>query len=131
VTDCYTDRAVPILADRPVVSVLAAVIVLLSAGTALGQADAARVSALLRELKHPDFERANAAASELRNYRPQRARVVAGLTDAIKTGEWNRCSGDMRDTIARHLGEMKAKDAVVPLLELVKAGKSIEHECAE
>jgi HEAT repeat protein len=122
---------VPSFAVRRVVPTLAAVLVLLSAAAALGQADTARVSALLRELKRPDFERATAAASELRNYPQHRSQIVAGLIDAVRTGEWNRCGGDMRDTIARHLGEMKAKDAVVPLLELVKTGKSIEHECAE
>jgi hypothetical protein len=37
----------------------------------------------------------------------------------------------MRDSVARTLTDLKAKDAVVPLLELVKSGRSIEHECAE
>lgn len=37
----------------------------------------------------------------------------------------------MRDTIAQTLGELKATEAVVPLLEVVKSGKPIEHECSE
>jgi hypothetical protein len=37
----------------------------------------------------------------------------------------------MRDAIARTVTDLKAKDAVLPLLDLVKSGKSIEHECVE
>ncbi len=105
--------------------------VVLTAVAAVAQSDAARVTALLRELKNPDFDRASAAASELRKYPQHRQPIVAGLVDAVRTGEWNRCGGDMRDAIAHHLGELKATGAVVPLIEVVKSGKSIEHECAE
>jgi HEAT repeat protein len=110
---------------------LAAFSVALPAGIALGQGDAARVDVLIRDVKSPDYEKASAAESELRKFPRERARIVAGLIDALRTGEWNRCSGDMRDGIARTLIDLKAKDAVVPLLELVKSGRSIEHECAE
>ena len=89
------------------------------------------LGALLRDLKDPDFDKAYAAADKLHEYRENRAQVVAGLIDAIQTGEWSRCAGDMRDAIARLLGDLEAREAVVPLLELVRSGKSIEHECAE
>jgi HEAT repeat protein len=89
------------------------------------------LGALLRDLKDPDFDKAYAAAEKLREHPENRAQVVAGLIDAIQTGEWSRCAGDMRDAIARLLRDLEAREAVVPLLELVRSGKSIEHECAE
>ena len=98
----------------------------LPAGIAQGQSDAARVDVLVR-----DYEKAREAEGELRTFPRERARIVAGLIDALRTGEWNRCSGDLRDSIARTLIDLKAKEAVVPLLELVKSGRSIEHECSE
>ena len=101
------------------------------AGIAQGQGDAARVDVLIRDLKSSDYEKASAAEGELRKFPRERTRIVAGLVDALRTGEWNRCSGDMRDGIARTLIDLKAKEAVVPLLELVKSGRSIEHECSE
>ena len=105
--------------------------VALLAGLAHGQDDASKVSALIRDLKDPDFDKAYGAAEQLRKYPQQRALIVAGLIDTITTRDWNRCAGDMRQTIAGALEEHKAKEAVVPLLDLVKSGKSIEHECAE
>ena len=51
--------------------------------------------------------------------------------DALRTGSWDRCGGDLRDSIADTLLDLRAREAVVPLLELVKSGKTIEHECAE
>jgi HEAT repeat protein len=110
---------------------VAALAVVLAAGVAAAQGDAARVTALLRELKNPDFDRASAAADELHKYPQLRQPIVAGLIDAVRTGAWNRCGGDMRDAIAAYLGELKATEAVVPLIEVVKSGKSIEHECVE
>ena len=110
---------------------LVALTVAWPAGIAQGQGDAARVDGLIRDVKSPDYEKASAAEGELRTFPRERARIVAGLVDALHTGAWNRCSGDMRDSIARTLTDLKAKDAVVPLLELVKSGRSIEHECAE
>jgi hypothetical protein len=88
--------------------------VALPAGIAQGQDDAARVDALIRDVKSPDYEKASAAEGELRRFPRERARIVAGLIDALRTGEWNRCSGDMRDGIARTLIDLKAKDAWCP-----------------
>ena len=105
--------------------------VALPAGHARGQDDASKVSALIRDLKDPDFEKSYGAAEQLPKYPQYRTQVVPGLIEAIRTCDWNRCAGDMRDAIARTLEELKAKEAVVPLLEVVKSGKSIEHECAE
>lgn len=99
-------------------------------GLARGQ-DASVVGALLRDLRAPDFDRAYAAAAELRKYPQARAQIVPALIEAIRTRDWHRCGADVRDTIARTLGELKAKEAVVPLLEVVKSGKPIEHECVE
>lgn len=96
-----------------------------------GQDEASRVRALIHEVKDPDFDKAHAAVEELRKYPQYRAQIVAGLIEALTTRDWNRCAGDMRDAIADALGELKAKEAVVPLLGVVKSGKSIEHECAE
>ena len=95
------------------------------------QPDATRVDALIRDLKSHDYDTAGAADAALQKYREPRARIVAGLIDALRTGEWDRCGGDMRDSIARRLGDLHAREAVVPLLEMVKRGKPIEHECAE
>jgi len=116
---------------RRLVLFLVAFSVALPAGIAQGQGDAARVDVLVRDVKSPDYEKASAAEGELRKFPRERARIVAGLVDALRTGEWNRCSGDMRDSITRTLIDLKAKEAVVPLLELVKSGRSIEHECSE
>lgn len=92
---------------------------------------AAAVPSLLRDLKSPDFEKANAALEAVASTAHSRAQVVAGLLDALKTGSWKRCGGDMRDGIARTLAEWQVKAAVPALLALVKSGKSIEHECSE
>lgn len=105
--------------------------VALPPGAALGQDSARTVSALIRDLRSAEFEKANAAAQELAKYPQHRAQIVPALIEAIRTREWDRCAGDMRDAIARALGELKAKEAVVPLLELAKSGKTIDHECVE
>ena len=97
----------------------------------LGQDSARTVSALIRDLRSAEFEKANAAARELARYPQHRAQIVPALIEAIRIREWDRCTGDMRDTIARALGELKAREAVVPLLELAKSGKTIDHECVE
>jgi len=49
----------------------------------------------------------------------------------VRNREWASCSGDVRDAAARSLAQLKAKEAVVPLLELVKSGRPLEHECVE
>lgn len=77
-----------------------AAVVALSAGAAHAQGDAGTANALIRDLKNPDFDTAYGATEELRKYPQYRAQVVAGLIDAITTGNWNRCEGDMREAIA-------------------------------
>ena len=99
-------------------------------GSAVAQSPAS-VPALLRDLKNRDYETANGALNTLAEVKESRAQVVTGLLDALRTGEWNRCNGDMRDSIARILNDWQTKAAVGPLLQLVKSGKSIEHECSE
>ncbi len=101
------------------------------AGVASAQDEAARVSALLRDLKSPDFATAFQAAESLGRHSAYRAQIVPALIAAVKTPDWNRCGGDMRDAIARSLGELNVRAAVVPLLELVKSGRPIHHECVE
>jgi HEAT repeat protein len=105
--------------------------VALLAASSHAQEDTSRMNALVRDLQDQDFDKAYAAAEQLRKYPQYRPQVVAGLIETIRTRDWDRCAGDMRDTIARALGELNAKEGVIPLLELVKSGKSIEHECAE
>lgn len=95
------------------------------------QADGARVRSLIRDLKSRDYDTANGALDRLSTMTHPRPEIVAGLIEALRTGEWNRCGGDMRDGIARTLGEWGAKGAVAPLLQLVKSGKPIEHECSQ
>ncbi|MBI2206629.1 MAG: hypothetical protein HYU41_22570 [Candidatus Rokubacteria bacterium] len=95
------------------------------------EGDAARVGALIQDLQSRDFDRAHAAAERLREFPAQRAQSVPALVQAIASREWDRCSADMRDAAALALAALKAKDAVVPLLDLVKSGKPIEHECFE
>ena len=102
-----------------------------SGGVALAQDEAAAVSALLRDLASPEFEKAVTAAQSLAKYPRSRGEIVRALVEAIKTGDWQRCGGDMRDTIARTLAQLSAREAVVPLLELAKSGKTIDHECVE
>ena len=97
-------------AARRLVGVAVAVAAGLLAAPGHAQDDASRAAALIRDLGDPDFERANAAAEQLRKHPEPRAQVVAGLIEAITTRDWNRCAGDMRDTIARMLGE-RALDA--------------------
>lgn len=115
----------------PLMCLVVAAVVVLSAGGAHAQDEASKVSALLRDLQDPDFDKAHVAAQELERYPRQSARIVPALIEAIKTRDWNRCGADVRDAIAWSLGGLKAKEAVVPLLEVVKSGKPIEHECVE
>ena len=71
------------------------------------------------------------AAQELGKYPQHRAQVVPALIEAITTRNWDRCPADVRDATARTLAELGAKEAVVPLLALVKSGTPIDHECVE
>ena len=86
---------------------------------------------LIRTLQGRDFNEAFRAAERLGDYAAQRAQVVPALIDALRNREWANCSGDVRDAVARSLAQLKAREAVVPLLELVKSGKPLEHECVE
>jgi HEAT repeat protein len=93
--------------------------------------EAVRVQALIRDLESRDFDRAHAAAERLRDHPAFRAQSVPALIQAVTTREWNRCSADVRDAAALTLAVLKAPEAVGPLLDLVKSGKSIDHECFE
>ena len=86
---------------------------------------------LIHTLQGREFTDAVRAAEHLGRYASQRAQVVPALIDALRNREWATCSGDVRDAIARSLAELKATEAVVPLLALVRSGASLEHECVE
>jgi len=86
---------------------------------------------LIQTLQGREFTDAVGAAERLGRYASQRAQVVPALIDALRNREWATCSGDVRDAIARSLAQLKAKEAVVPLLDLVRSGKPLEHECVE
>ena len=86
---------------------------------------------LIRTLRSREFTEAVGAAERLGGYASERAEVVPALIDALQNREWASCSGDVRDAIARSLAQLKAKEAVVPLLELVRSGKPLDHECVE
>ena len=86
---------------------------------------------LIRTLRGREFTEAVGAAERLGGYAPERAQVVPALLDALQNREWASCSGDVRDAIARSLAKLRAKEAVVPLLELVRSGKPLDHECVE
>ena len=104
----------------------------LLAGTAMAQGDATVVTGLLRDLLGRDFERAHSAAERLREYPGFRAQVVPGLVQALgATRQWDRCSADVRDAAARSLAELKAREAVAPLLDLLRSGAATAHECFE
>lgn len=105
--------------------------VALVASVAGAQGDTSPVSALMRDLADPDSEKALAAAEALGRHPQQRAQIVPVLIEAIRTRDWSRCAGDMRDAIARTLATLQAKEAVEPLLTLVRRGRPIDHECLE
>jgi HEAT repeat protein len=112
------------------VAIVAALLLL--AGPAMAQGDPSVVAGLLRDLLGRDFERAHGAAERLREYPAFRAQVVPALVQALgTTRQWDRCSADVRDAAARSLAELKAKEAVVPLLDLLGSGAPTTHECFE
>jgi len=92
--------------------------------------DTTSVKKLLEDLRAPDYMQAWKAADELARFPQYRAEIVPALIEALNY-EWEQCSGDVRQVIAKSLVELKAKEAVLPLLQLVRSGKSIEHECVE
>jgi HEAT repeat protein len=114
-------------------SVLAVCLCLAVATPAVAQTTAGQPTAadLIRALQGREFTEAFGAAERLGDFSSQRAQVVPALIDALRNREWASCSGDVRDAAARSLARLKAKEAVVPLLELVKSGKPLEHECVE
>src|SRR5881409_69456 len=105
-------------------SVLTLCLCLALATPAAGQKPAGQPTAaeLIRTLQDREFTEAVGAADRLGGFASQRAQVVPALIDALRNREWATCSGDVRDAIARSLAQLKAKEAVVPLLELVKSG---------
>ncbi|PYN22759.1 MAG: hypothetical protein DMD76_18865 [Candidatus Rokuibacteriota bacterium] len=113
--------------------VLTVCLCLALATPAAGQKPAGQPTAaeLIRTLQGREFTEAVGAADRLGGFASQRAQVVPALIDALRNREWATCSGDVRDAIARSLAQLKAKEAVVPLLELVKSGKPLDHECVE
>jgi len=121
-------RALPLF--RLAVAVASLMLVVSSALAAV-DGEAARVSALLRDVQGPDYDKASAALGELSKHPRERRQIVAGLVDTLRRRDWPRCGGDMRDGIARLLLDLKAREAVSPLLDLIRSGKSIEHECLE
>jgi HEAT repeat protein len=114
-------------------SVLAVCLGLAVVAPAVAQTTAGQPTAadLIRALQGREFTEAFGAAERLGDFSSQRAQVVPALIDALRNREWASCSGDVRDAAARSLARLKAKEAVVPLLELVKSGKPLEHECVE
>jgi len=88
------------------------------------------VKNLLRDLKNPRYEVAWSAPGELSAFPQYKSQIVPGLIEALQY-EWDNCSGDIRDAIASTLLGLKAKESVFPLLELLRSGKNIGHECAE
>ncbi len=60
----------------------------------------------------------------------QKEEAIKLLTKALRK-EWPRCAGDIRQDIAHQLASLDAKEAIPDLLELIRANKHIEHECAE
>ncbi len=88
------------------------------------------VQDLLRDLKSSDYDKAWAAARDLPQFHQFKAQTVPALVKALNA-EWSQCSGDIRESIADSLAQLRAKEAVFPLLQLLRSGKNIAHECAE
>ncbi len=104
--------------------------ILLAFTTMARAEDMTGVKKLLEDLRGADYRHAWDAAKNLSKFPQYKAEIVPALIEALKY-EWRHCSGDIRQTIARSLVELRAKEAVLPLLELVRSGKNIEHGCVE
>jgi len=85
---------------------------------------------LLQDLKSPDYEKAWKAAEQLGRFPQSKSQIAPALIEALHH-QWDHCSGDIRGILADSLAKLKAKEAVFPLLDLLKSGKGIDHECAE
>ena len=107
---------------------------LTSAVVATAGASAARidtVGALLADVAGKDGEKAMVSADDLAAHVRERDRIVPALIRALRTGEWDRCGGDVREAIAWALRTLDAREAVPVLLEVANSDRPIEHECAE
>lgn len=102
----------------------------LSGNAHAGEAARITVQDLLRDLRSSDYDKAWAAARELGNFPQQKTQIVPALLAALKR-DWPQCSGDIREAAEMSLAQLTGKEAVFPLLELIKRGKNIAHECAE
>lgn len=60
----------------------------------------------------------------------EKERTVKVLMAALQR-EWPRCTGDIRQGIAYKLADFDTKAAIPLLIELIREGENIEHECAE
>lgn len=113
------------------VSSLLSVVIVGFATAASGQdGGKGTVQNLLKDLTSSDYEKAWAAARELPQFPAVKAQTVPALIKALNS-EWNQCSGDIREAIADSLAQLKAKEAVIPMLQLLRSGKNVAHECAE
>ncbi len=109
----------------------------LSSSVVMGE-DIDIVEKLQAALKSKDYEQAesmlNLVSSGLKteksNYTNEKARLVTVLVEALNY-EWDRCSGDLRQSIAHALIDLRAKEAVIPMIDILRSGKSTGHECAE
>lgn len=90
----------------------------------------ATVQNLLKDLTGPDYEKAWTAARELEKFPQFKAQIVPALIQTLRK-DWSQCSGDIRESIADTLAELQAKEAVFPMLQLLRSGKNVAHECAE
>jgi HEAT repeat protein len=105
--------------------------VLCAAAPALGgESETATVERLLQDLRSANYEKAWAAARDLGGFPRERGKIVPTLLEALQR-DWPQCSGDIREAVGVSLGQLAGKEAVFPLLELLKSGKNIAHECAE
>jgi HEAT repeat protein len=110
---------------------LAVTMVLALVSPAAGQRPPGSAGELIRALQGRDFNEAFRAAEALGQMPAQRAQVVPALIDALRNRDWATCSADVRDAIGKSLAELKAKEAIGALLDHVKSGKPLGHDCVE
>ena len=110
---------------------LAITMVLAFVSPAAAQRATRSADELIRALQGRDFNEAFRAAEALGQMQAQRAQIVPALIEALRHGEWATCGADVRDAIGRSLAELKAKEAMGALVDLVKSGKPLGHDCVE